>query len=63
MSQLLDYISLCDECLNTSTNSFYRFTYVRHPFERLVSAYVEKFELAYITNWVYRSKKNKKSLI
>jgi len=33
-----------------------RFTFVRHPFDRLVSAYVDKFELDFKNNQVYKSK-------
>ena len=38
------------------SEDYLKFLFVRHPFERLVSAYVDKFEFGQKSNYMFRSK-------
>ena len=42
------------ENLGALLNSSFSFTFVRHPFDRLVSAFRDKFELGKKTDWCYK---------
>ena len=45
-----DSVSLQDLFVNATVS----FAFVRHPFERLVSAYRDKFELASMDDWFFK---------
>ena len=51
------------EMLERIFNDSVSFTFVRHPFERLVSAFRDKFETGSKKNWIYTKPQNIDSMI